>query len=384
MADQTRGDTASWGRTREALPSKMKAMTFAEFGTPDVLRLAEVDTPLPGPDEVAIRVAAVSVGRLLDLSARGGTHPYARIALPHILGAEHAGTIVETGSNVTSVQVGERVAVFPVLSCGHCPACLEGAIEACPEARIMGVHTSGAYAEYTVVPAANTFPIPDDLSEVDAAALALSGAVAQNQFDQAGLAAGDWVLVQGGSSALGSLTVALALHHGARVITTSRSPEKRARLTALGAHAALDPLDSSFLDRVLDLTGNAGVAIAIDDLGEPAIWAATMRALAIRGRVVSSGAFLGGQVELDLLRLYSRSQRVIGVRSGNLRSARRLWEAAAAGFRPIVDRVFPVAQAADAHRYLESDTNTGRVVLSTADDDWSITPGSGTKGGARP
>ena len=99
-----------------------------------------------------------------------------------------------------------------------------------------------------------------------------------------------------------------------------------------------------------------------------------MEVLGTRGRVVCSGAFLGGRVEIDLLRLYSRSQRIFGVRSGNLRSARRLWDAVADGFRPPVDRTFPVTEAAAAHRYLEAETNTGRVVLTTNDEDWSTTP----------
>ncbi len=346
-------DAASWWPTAtEVLPGTMKAMAFDRFGSPDVLHITEVDAPCVGPGEVVIRVAAVSVGRLLDLTARAGTHPYARINLPHVLGAEHAGT----------------------LSCRRCAACDEGAVEACPEARIIGVHTRGAYAEYTVVPAGNVFRVPEGVTPAEASALALAGAVAQNQFDQAGLTAGEWVLVQGGSSALGSLTVALALHRGARVVATSRSAGKRDRLRALGADAALDPLDEGFAGAVMDLTRGAGIAVAIDDLGHPGIWARTMEVLAVRGRVVCSGAFLGGRVELDLLRLYSRSQRVIGVRSGNLRSARRLWDAVASGFRPVVDRTFPIAEAAAAHRYLEADTNTGRVVLTAADHDWAPAP----------
>ena len=374
MSQQSAGVAALWPTAAEALPGTMKAIAFDRFGDPDVLHITEVDAPRPGPGEVVIRVAAVSVGRLLDLAARAGTHPYARISPPHVLGAEHAGTVVATGAGVESIAAGDRVAVFPLLSCQRCAACDEGAVEACPEARIMGVHTPGAYAEYTVVPADNVFPVPEGVGPAEAAALALAGAVAQNQFDQAGLTAGEWVLVQGGSSALGALTIALALHYGARVVATSRWAGKRDRLRALGADAALDPLDQGFAGAITDLTGGAGIALAIDDLGHPGIWASTMDVLAVRGRVVCSGAFLGGHVELDLLRLYSRSQRVIGVRSGNLRSARRMWDAVGAGFRPVVDRTFPIAEAATAHRYLEADENTGRVVLTAADHDWAPTP----------
>ncbi|GAA4707831.1 NAD(P)H-quinone oxidoreductase [Pseudonocardia yuanmonensis] len=362
------------GQTSTALPHEMRTVAFDRFGGPDVLQLHLVDTPVPGPGEVAVRVAAVSVGRLLDLSARAGTHPYARITLPHVPGAEHAGTVAAVGAGVESVRPGDHVAVFPVLTCGVCPACDSGSTEGCPTARIMGVHTWGAYAEYTVVPAANVFVVPAGVGPEDAAALALSGAVAQNQFDEAGLEPGQWVLVHGASSALGSLTAALAIHRGARVIAASRSAEKRRRLLELGPEAVLDPTASDFTEQVRELTCGTGVSLVVDNLGDPAIWRTTMEVLAWRGQVVTSGAFLGGRVELDLARLYTRSQRVIGVRSGNLRSAGRLWEAVAEGFRPVIDRSYPVAEAAEAHRHLEDSANTGRVVLTTGDDDWATAP----------
>ena len=365
---------SGWPAVDDQLPDTMTAVVFEEFGAPEVLQMAQLDTPHPGPGEVVVRVAAVSVGRLLDLTARAGTHPYARFTLPHVLGAEHAGTVAAVGAGVDAVSIGDHVAVFPVLSCGHCAACTEGAIEACPEARIIGVHVQGAYAQYTVVPAENVFRVPDGLDPTSSAALALAGPVAQNQFDQAELQPGEWVLVQGASSALGSLTVALAVYSGARVIATSRSADKRKTLQSLGPEAVLDPLDPGFAAEVSELTGGAGIAIAVDDLGHPQIWRATMEVLGTRGRVVCSGAFLGGRVELDLLRLYSRSQRVIGVRSGNLLSARRLWDTVATGFRPLVDRTFTITEAAAAHRYLEAETNTGRVILTTNDDDWPTIP----------
>jgi NADPH:quinone reductase-like Zn-dependent oxidoreductase len=355
----------------KTLPRQMRAVAFSHFGGPEVLHQIEVDTPRVGPTDVAVRVAAVSLGRLLDVSARAGTHPYVRFTLPHILGAEHAGIVAAVGSDVASVRQGDRVAVFPVVSCGDCVACDSGVSEACPRTQIMGVHTPGSYAEYTVVPEANVFAVPAEVTLVDAAALALSGAVAQNQFDEAGLTAGEWLLIQGASSALGSLTMALALHRGARVIAASRSTEKRARLAELGAEVVLDPFDPRFLELVMHATGGAGVNLAVDNLGHAELWHTTMNALSVRGRVVTSGAFLGERVEISVLSLYYGNRRILGVRSGNLRSAARLWSAVNEGLRPPVDCVFPIAQASEAHRYLEAGTNVGRVLLTTADQDWT-------------
>ena len=363
--------TGVWPLVPPRVPATMRAVVFNEFGDPDVLHVEQVPTPKPAAGEVLVRVAAVSVGRLLDLTSRAGKHPYAKLQPPHILGAEHAGIVAAVGKDTADIEIGTRVAVFPAFSCHQCPACRDGCEEACPQLQVMGVHLPGSYAEYTRVPTTNIYAVPDGVSPSDAAGLALAGPVAMNQLTQAGLEPDDWVLVQGAASALGSLTAALAGHLGGRVIATSRAQWKRDRLVALGAPAALDPKSDDFVEKVLGLTGGCGVKVAIDDLGDEQIWERTMQVLATRGTVVSSGAFLGGKVGINLMQLYSRCQKVLGVRTGNLASARRLWQEVDRGFRPVLDRVFPVAHAADAHRYLEADNNMGRVALTAAtEEDW--------------
>jgi NADPH:quinone reductase-like Zn-dependent oxidoreductase len=227
------------------------------------------------------------------------------------------------------------------------------------------------------VPEVNLHEVSAGVTPSEAAALALAGPVAQNQLSQAGFRAGMWVLVQGASSALGSLTAALVAHRGGRVIAASREQWKRRRLLELGASAALDPTSPDFIADVLALTGGRGVEIAIDDLGDSVVWQATLGALATRGAAVSSGAFLGGQVSVDLLRLYSRSQRILGIRTGNQTSVDELWAEVGRGFRPVLDRTFPVLHAADAHSHLEADGNLGRVVLTTGASDWPDIPVNG-------
>ncbi len=358
----------AWPTVPGTVPDVMRATVFEAFGPPEVLVRREVATPSVGPDEALVRVAVTSVGRHLDLNARAGTHPYDGFRLPHILGAEHAGTVVQVGSEVTSARAGDRVAVFPVITCGRCQPCLTGRPEGCEPQQIIGIHRAGGYAEYSAVPALNLRVLAPglDIDPAAAAALALAGPVAMNQLTQAGMAAGDWVLVQGAASALGSLTAALAVHLGARVIGTSRSAAKRRALDAIGVEATLDPTAADVTDRVLSLTGGHGVSLAVDDLGEPEIFAATMASLATLGTVVSSGAFLSGrsgEVGLDLRRLYLRSQRVIGVRTGTQASSDALWREVGNGLRPVIDRAFPLADARNAHSYLEEDSNVGRVVL---------------------
>ncbi|MER7180240.1 zinc-binding dehydrogenase [Streptomyces hyaluromycini] len=352
------------------VPASMRAMVFRRFGPPDVLEQAVLDTPRPGPGEVLVQVAAVSIGRLLDLTARAGRHPYAKFQLPHVLGADHAGVVAAVGDGVDAVRVGDRVAVFPVVTCGTCSTCAEGREEACASLSLIGTHRPGAYAQYCVAPARNVHRVPEGITPAVAASLALNGAVAANQLTQAGLRPGHWVLVQGAASALGSATAALARHLGARIIATSRSPQKRKAMAAAGAEVVLDATAPDFAAQVREATDGHGADIVVDNLGDPAVWDATIDALARGGTVVTSGAFLGGKVQLDLQHLYSNCQRVIGVRTGNPAAVDELWSQVEHGFRAVLDRTFPIAHAAAAHRYLEDDSNVGRVALTVGPEDW--------------
>ncbi|NMO01993.1 zinc-binding dehydrogenase [Gordonia sp. TBRC 11910] len=343
----------------------MRAVTLREFGGPEVLRLEHLPTPRPGPAEVLIRVAAVSVGRLLDLVARSGKHPYAAFTFPHILGAEHTGIIAALGSDVQGFAIGDHVATFPVITDPDCPYVKSGYAELSPTARIIGTHTPGADADYIAVPATNVFAVPDGLDPAEAVALALAGVVAMNQFTRAGLEAGQRVVVQGASSALGSTTALLAKHLGAEVIVTSRHHVKRARLRELGFDMVLDSDSPSFVADAHAAFGGHGADLIVDNLGDPQLWDKGMSTLAPRGAMVTSGAFLGGLVQLDLRRLYTFGQRVIGVRSGDLIAAGRLWAEVRAGFRSVVDRTFSLTDAALAHEYVGSSGNVGRVALLT-------------------
>jgi NADPH:quinone reductase-like Zn-dependent oxidoreductase len=341
----------------------MTAVAFSEFGGPDVLVEQLHPVAVVRPGEVLVQVAAVSVGRWLDVAARAGNFPYRGFHFPHVLGAEHAGLVVAVGAGVTRWNIGDRVACFPVVADLTCELCARGFDELCPAIEIVGTHRPGAYAEYVSVPARNLHGVPDGVSPAQAAGLALSGAVAMNQLLRSGFKSGDWSVVQGASSGLGSVTASLILHLGGHVIATSRSEDKRRRLDALGVNAALDATAEDFVATVLELTGGRGANIVVDNLGEPKIWATSLACLASAGTLVSSGSFLGRDVSVPLQRLYLFGQHVLGVRSGNIASVRALWDEVDRGFRPILDRAFPLAQAAEAHRYLESDQNMGRVVL---------------------
>lgn len=341
----------------------MRAVVIRGFGPPDVLRPEVVPTPHPAPGEVLVQVAAVSVGRFLDVAARAGRHPYPNYAFPHIFGAEHAGLVAQVGPGVSAALVGKRVAVFPNIADGTCRACVRGYDELCPSLELLGMHRPGAYAQYVAVPAQNLHEVPDDMTSEQATGLALAGAVAMNQLTRAGFTRGQSVLVQGAAGALGLLTVSLVLHLGGRVLASSRSAAKRAVLSSLGVEAALDSAADDFAQQVRLATDGMGADIVIDNLGEEGIWRTSTASLAAGGTIVSSGAFLGHDLPINLRQLYLHGQRIVGVRTGNAASVHELWAEVDKGFRPVLGTTFGLEHAEQAHRVLEGEENMGRVSL---------------------
>ena len=349
----------------------MPAVVFREFGPPEVLHVEEVATPEPAPDEVLVQVRAVAVGRYLDVSARAGMHPYPGYRFPHILGAEHAGLIADVGTDVDAAMIGQRVAVFPNISCGRCPPCVRGDDDLCPNLQLLGMHRPGAYAAYVAVPARNVSPVPPDVDPEMVTAIALAGTVVLNQLGRARFEPGQWVVVQGAAGALGVLSASIVHHLGGRVIAMSRSAAKRAKLSSLDFEAVLDPTATGAAQTVLDLTSGTGADVVIDNLGDPAVWATSTAILSSGGHLVSSGAFLGHDLPLDLRTLYLRGQNITGVRTGNRTSVKALWELVNAGYRPpLFGTAFELTDAASAHLLLEGNQNVGRVTL-VAPSRWS-------------
>lgn len=333
----------------------MRAVVIHEHGDVDVLRVEDVELPEPGPGEVRIRVAAVSVNSFLDVSNRAGLVPYARYEFPHILGVEHSGVLDAVGPDTeVRAAIGDRVvseAAYP----GD-----DGRIG------LVGVHRPGSAAEYSVVPASCVRPLPDDVSFVDAAALALNGPLAVRQLDRAGFRSGEWVVVQAAASAAGTMMIALLRHLGGRVIATSRTDRKRSQLAQLAVEHVLDSSDPTLPEQVHEITGG-GADLVVDNIGAPELWRLTMASLRDGGRVVTSGAKFGGEVPLDVRDLYTRNLAVLGTRTYDPPAADRLWELVAEGLRPVIDSVHPIDDVATAHRRLEEQQNCGRVVLGIWD-----------------
>ncbi|HEY2986276.1 MAG TPA: alcohol dehydrogenase catalytic domain-containing protein [Candidatus Binatia bacterium] len=342
----------------------MKAVVLRAFGPPEVLRLEKVPTPSPGPGEVLIRVHSVSVNRTLDLVVRAGKYP-SDVKLPLVLGVDPAGVVVAPGEGVAEPKVGDRVAVVSMIACGECRYCRESEEANCVKSRHIGVHRWGGYAEYVAVPAKNAFAIPERVSFADATVITRHFPMAFNLLvNKAELKAGEWVLVMGAVGALGSSGVQVAKMLGAKVIAGAGSDERVRVARGYGADFGINYRSRDLAKEAMRITDGRGVDVVFENIADPALWPGAFNSLAWAGRLVTAGGHGGGQVTLDVKRLYLRRMRIIGAAGTNRRDVARALEAAADGkVRAIIDRTMPLAEAAEAHRIMENKQILGKIIL---------------------
>jgi NADPH2:quinone reductase len=314
-------------------------------GKPEQLASSKGPVPAPGPGEVLICVAAAGVNRP-DIAQRQGKYPPPPGASP-ILGLEVAGEIVATGPDVTAWQVGDQAC-----------ALLAG----------------GGYAEYAVAPAVQCLPIPRGLTLPEAAALPETFfTVWSNVFERGRLVAGESFLVHGGTSGIGTAAIQLAKAFGARVFATAGSARKCQVCLSLGADAAINYRSQDFVSEIANLTEGRGVNLVLDMVGGP-YFERNLKVLALDGRLVQIAFLQGSRLEVDLMPVMLKRLTVTG---STLRSRpiaekgaiaqellAKVWPLLGAGtIKPLIDATFPLAQAADAHRLMESSEHIGKIVL---------------------
>ncbi len=324
----------------------MHAIVADGVGGPEVLRWAQADDPVPGPGEVLIDVVASAVNRA-DLLQRQGHYPPPPGA-SELLGLECSGTIAAVGSGVTQRRVGE-----PVL------ALLSG----------------GGYAERVVVPVGHVLDVPAGIGLVDAAALPeVACTVWSNLVMTARLQQGEWLLVHGGGSGIGTMAIQVAKALGARIVVTAGSDAKLAACEALGAEVLVNYREQDFVDVVREATGGRGVDVILDNMGAKYL-SRNVDSLARNGRLVVIGLQGGVKAELDLNALLRKCGTVHATslrgRPGHEKDAvcraveRQLWPWVAAGLvAPVIGARVPMPQAAEAHRLLAEGSVTGKVLLT--------------------
>jgi NADPH:quinone reductase-like Zn-dependent oxidoreductase len=284
--------------------------------------------------------------------------------LPAILGSDGAGIVDALGPDVSNVREGDQVVLYPIVTCGSCPACFSGQDVHCPQMAILGEHIDGTFQDALVVPASICHPRPAHLSFEETAALPLAWLTAWRLlFTRGGLKSGDWVVLVGIGGGVATACLLLGRAHGLHVIATSRDPAKRQRALELGADAAVASED--FSQVVQQATGGAGARAVVDTVG-PATLDESMRSLAREGMILTVGSTSGPKVELSLPRMWFRHLSLITSTMGNHSEfVAMLDDVNRCHLRPPVDRVFALAEGAAAFQHLESGEQFGKVVLST-------------------
>ncbi|HLU65052.1 MAG TPA: zinc-binding dehydrogenase, partial [Kofleriaceae bacterium] len=275
-----------------------------------------------------------------------------------------SGVVDAVGPGVSDLDAGTRVVVNPGLSCGVCRACLSGRDNLCPRYRILGENAQGGYGQLLVVPRQNIAPYPGELGFPEAAASLLTFLTAwQMLVDKAAVQPGETVLVHGAGSGVGVAAVQIARLWGARVIATAGSDEKLARARELGAEEGINYRTADFVAEVKRMTDRRGVDVVFEHVGGDT-FARSIKATRSGGRIVTCGATSGFSPQIDLRHVFFRQISILGSTMGSKGTLLEVLEHVAAGrLRPVIDRVMPLSQAAEAHRALEAREVFGKIVL---------------------
>lgn len=320
----------------------MKAVVITRFGGPEVLEIQEVPTPQPGPDEVLVRVRSTALNRA-DLLQRSGGYAAPLGAPQNISGLEFAGEVAELGPNARRWSKGDRV---------------------------MGITGGGAHAEFVTAHQDAVAAVPPNLELSDAGAIPEVFITAYDALQQAGFKTGENVLIHAVGSGVGLAATQLVRTLGGRAFGTSRTPDKidRAKAFGLESGCALEEL-SAFAEKV---TG--GFDVVLDLNGGP-YFAASLEAMAMKGRIILIGGVAGGKTNVDLYQILRKRLHIIGtvLRARSLPEKIEITNSFASAvvpllakgaIKPVIDSVFPLEQVQDAHRRLESNETFGKVVLT--------------------
>ncbi len=326
----------------------MKAIVIRRRAGEGVLEPAQVETPRPGPGQIRVRVRATALNRA-DVLQRRGLYPAPPDAPADICGLEYAGEVDSTGPGATRWKAGDKV---------------------------MGLLGGGGYAEFAVTHEALALPVPVGLGWREAAAIPEVFITAFDALQQLELTAGERLLIHAAASGVGTAALQLACSAGAEVFGTTGTPEKVALIRRLGADHAIHYRSQDFEEIVARETGGAGVNAVLDLVGA-AYWPANLRCLALRGRIVLVGLVGGSRAETDLATILRKRLRVYGtvLRSRPLEEKIELTRRFSQDvlpllsdgrLRPVIDRVYPLERAAEAHRVMEKNENAGKIVLEVS------------------
>jgi D-arabinose 1-dehydrogenase-like Zn-dependent alcohol dehydrogenase len=338
----------------------MKALVVREFGGP--LILEDVPVPQPAADEVLIRVKACAVDQF-DLTIRDGKFPTAKI--PIILGHEIAGVVETIGSQADSVQPGDRVTSTLYLTCGRCRYCLTGRETICADFKgYVGIHTPGAYAEYTTIPAVNLVKLPETISFPEGSVIANAiGTPYHALTKRAKVQPGERVIITGAGGGVGAHAIQLVKMMGAFVMAVDIGKEKLALARELGADVLFDASVGDFSGTAREWTNGEGAEVVLELVGTKT-FESSLKSLSRGGRMIIVGSHTGTSLSASPQAMIANEWEILGSRNVTKRElAEVVALVAAERVKPIVTGIYPLEEAESLHQRLRKQEIIGRVVL---------------------
>ncbi len=340
----------------------MKAILFQEHGGSDVLQYADFPTPQPKPGEALVRLKAAALNRV-DVFVRNGWAGL-KLELPHIPGADGAGEVTALGVGVSDIKVGDRVVINANVGCGECDACKIGKDNLCKSWHLLGETIRGTYCEYICVPARQLHIVPNgvDLHQAAAAALVYQTAW-HSMVTRGGVKAGETVAIVGAGGGVNSASIQIAKYLGAKVIVIGSNAEKLKQAEAIGADILIDrSKEADWSKAVFIATHKQGVNVVVDNVGTT--FPMSLRALGKGGRLLTVGNSGAPKFEIDNRFIFAKHLSILGSTMSTIAEFREVMDLVFAGkLKPILDKTFPLKEAAVAQERLERGENFGKITL---------------------
>lgn len=341
----------------------LKAVFLHTHGGPEVLEYGDVETPEPEPGEVLVQLHAAALNRS-DIFTRQGW-PGLKLTYPHILGGDGAGEVAALGQGVADFKLGDRVVIDANLGCGTCTYCLSGNDNFCQNWHLLGETISGTYAQFVAVPARNVLAIPNEFEYTSAAAAGLVFLTAWHSLITKGkLQPEQSVLIVGASGGVNTASIQVAKLIGAMVYVVGSDEKKLELAESLGADVLIDrSKEENWSSAIYKLTEKRGVDVVVDNVGAGSM-PLSMRAARKGGRILTVGNTAGPKFEIDNRFIFGKQLSIIGTMMGTLSDFEQVMEHVFAGrLKPVIDRSFPLDEAAKAHERLEAGRQMGKITL---------------------
>lgn len=341
----------------------MRAIYYHEHGGLDVLQFGELPDPAPGPGEVLVGLEAVSLNHMDLFTLKGW--PGLTLEMPHIPGADGAGEVVAVGGEVEGISPGDRVVVYPNLTCGECEYCLAGTDNLCHRWHLLGEHAPGTFRQLIALPERNLLQMPIDFEAATAAAAALVYLTAWHSLiTRGGLQAGECVLVVGASGGVNSACIQIAKHAGATVYVVGSSAEKLTLAEQLGADLLINRQEDPAWSKTAYLAeGRRGVDLVVDNVGAPTM-EQSLRAARKGGRILTVGNTGGSKYEIDNRFVFGKHLSILGSTMGTRDDFEVVMGLVFDGqLSPPLDRQYPLHEAAAAFARMQAGEQLGKITL---------------------